>query len=283
MMNKKILALVLALVMMLSLAACGGNGGETTTAAGDTTAAGETASDLAYIQDKGELVIGYTEFAPMNYKDDNGEFVGFETEFAKAVCKELGVNAKFQLISWEAKETELKSKNIDCIWNGLTITPEREEAMSISTPYMANKQVLIVKKENADKYLKAEDMKDAKIVAEAESAGEEVAQSDEFFATAKYTAVKDQKTALMEVASGVADGCVVDYVLSIGMIGEGTDYSDLVVVESLAFADEQYGIAFRKGSDTTAKVNEIITKLVENGELNKIAGTYKLTEQIIAK
>ena len=282
-MNKKILALVLALVMMLSLAACGGNGAETTTAAGDTTAAEDAVSDLAYIQDKGELVIGYTEFAPMNYKDDNGEFVGFETEFAKAVCKELGVNAKFQLISWEAKETELKSKTIDCIWNGLTITPEREEAMSLSTPYMANKQVLIVKKENADKYLKAEDMKDAKIVAEAESAGEEVAKSDEFFATAKYTAVKDQKTALMEVASGVADGCVVDYVLSIGMIGEGTDYSDLVVVESLAFADEQYGIAFRKGSDTTAKVNEIITKLVENGELNKIAETYKLTEQIIAK
>lgn len=282
-MNKKILALVLALVMMLSLAACGGNGAEATTAAGDTTAAEDAVSDLAYIQDKGELVIGYTEFAPMNYKDDNGEFVGFETEFAKAVCKELGVNAKFQLISWEAKETELKSKTIDCIWNGLTITPEREETMSISTPYMANKQVLIVKKENADKYLKAEDMKDAKIVAEAESAGEEVAKSDEFFATAKYTAVKDQKTALMEVASGVADGCVVDYVLSIGMIGEGTDYSDLVVVESLAFADEQYGIAFRKGSDTTAKVNEIITKLVENGELNKIAETYKLTEQIIAK
>ena len=282
-MNKKILALVLALVMMLSLAACGGNGAETTTAAGDTTAAEDAVSDLAYIQDKGELVIGYTEFAPMNYKDDNGEFVGFETEFAKAVCKELGVNAKFQLISWEAKETELKSKTIDCIWNVLTNTPEREETMSISTPYMANKQVLIVKKENADKYLKAEDMKDAKIVAEAESAGEEVAKSDEFFATAKYTAVKDQKTALMEVASGVADGCVVDYVLSIGMIGEGTDYSDLVVVESLAFADEQYGIAFRKGSDTTAKVNEIITKLVENGELNKIAETYKLTEQIIAK
>ncbi|MGN1443399.1 MAG: transporter substrate-binding domain-containing protein, partial [Acutalibacteraceae bacterium] len=252
------------------------------TAAGDTTAA-DAASDLAYIQEKGEMIIGYTEFAPMNYKDDNGEFVGFETEFAKAVCKELGVEAKFQLISWEAKETELKSKNIDCIWNGLTITPEREEAMSISTPYMANKQVLIVKKDNADKYLKAEDMKDVNIVAEAESAGEEVAKTDKFFASAKYTPVEDQKTALMEVASGTADGCVVDYVLSIGMIGEGTDYEDLVVVESLAFADEQYGIAFRKDSDVTAKVNEAITKLVESGELNTIAEKYKLSEQIIAK
>ena len=282
-MNKKLLALVLALVMMLSLAACGGNGGDATTAAGDTTAADDAASDLAYIQGKGEMIIGYTEFAPMNYKDDNGEFVGFETEFAKAVCKELGVEAKFQLISWEAKETELKSKNIDCIWNGLTISPEREKAMSISTPYMANKQVLIVKKENADKYLKAEDMKDVNIVAEAESYGEEVAKTDKFFASAKYTPVEDQKTALMEVASGTADACVVDYVLSIGMIGEGTDYEDLVVVESLAFKDEQYGIAFRKGSDTTAKVNEAITKLAESGELAKIAEKYKLAEQIIAK
>ena len=105
----------------------------------------ETDSDWAYIQQKGELVIGFTYFAPMNYEDENGEFVGFETEFAKAVCEELGVKAKFQEISWAAKETELAAKNIDCIWNGMTITEEREEAMSITIPYMANKQVLVVK------------------------------------------------------------------------------------------------------------------------------------------
>lgn len=105
----------------------------------------ETDSDYQYIMDKGELVIGITYFAPMNYMDENNNLVGFETEFAKAVCEKLGVEAKFQEISWKAKETELAAKNIDCIWNGMTITPEREENMSVSIPYMQNKQVKVVK------------------------------------------------------------------------------------------------------------------------------------------
>ena len=105
----------------------------------------ETDSDYKYVKEKGKLVIGITYFAPMNYQNDDGELVGFETEFAKAVCAKLGVEAEFQEISWAAKETELAAKNIDCIWNGMTITPEREEAMSISIPYMQNKQVKVVK------------------------------------------------------------------------------------------------------------------------------------------
>ena len=282
-MKKKSIALILAalaVIMCFALAACGGAGN---TDEPSTDAPEATASDLDYIKEKGEMIIGYTEFAPMNYKNDAGEFVGFETDFAKAVCEELGVEAKFQLISWEAKETELAAKTIDCIWNGMTITPERLEAMSISTPYMANKQVLIVKAENADKYLKPEDMDGVKVVAEVESAGEGVAKEDAFFAKAQYTSVADQATALMEVASGVSDACVVDYVLSIGMIGEGTDYEDLVVVDALAFADEEYGIAFRKDSDTTAAVNEAISALVANGKLQEIAANYKLEKQLIAK
>ena len=283
-MNKKIIALVLAVLMAAMcfvFAACGDKGGETTDPAETTAATAE--SDLDYIKANGKMIIGYTEFAPMNYKDDEGNLVGFETEFAKAVCEELGVEAQFQLIDWGAKETELKSKTIDCIWNGMTITPERQAEMEISTAYMANKQVLLVKAENADKYLTAEDLKGANIVAEIESAGEGVAKENELFAEAKYTAVDSQAKALMEVASGVADGCVVDYVLSIGMIGEGTDYEDLVVVDELAFAEEEYGIAFRKGADTCAAVNEAISNLVESGKLAEIAKTYKLEAQIIAK
>ena len=283
-MNKKIIALVLAVLMAAMcfvFAACGDKGGETTDPAETTAATAE--SDLDYIKANGKMIIGYTEFAPMNYKDDEGNLVGFETEFAKAVCEELGVEAQFLLIDWGAKETELKSKTIDCIWNGMTITPERQAEMEISTAYMANKQVLLVKAENADKYLTAEDLKGANIVAEIESAGEGVAKENELFAEAKYTAVDSQAKALMEVASGVADGCVVDYVLSIGMIGEGTDYEDLVVVDELAFAEEEYGIAFRKGADTCAAVNEAISNLVESGKLAEIAKTYKLEAQIIAK
>ena len=282
-MKKKTLAIVLAIlavVMCFTFAAC--NGGNENTE--DTTAANaEVASDLAYIKENGKMIIGYTEFAPMNYKDDNGELIGFETEFAKAVCAELGVEPVFQLIDWGAKETELKSKTIDCIWNGMTITPERQAEMEISTAYMANKQVLLVKAENADKYTTAEALEGANIVAEIESAGESVAKEDAFFAGANYTAVDSQAKALMEVKSGVADGCVVDYVLSIGMIGEGTDYEDLVVVDELAFADEEYGIAFRKGADTCKAVNDAMKALADNGKLAEIAEKYKLTEQILVK
>ncbi len=282
-MKKKTLAIVLAIlavVMCFTFAACNG-GGENTD---DTTAANaETASDLDYIKANGKMIIGYTEFAPMNYKDDNGELIGFETEFAKAVCAELGVEPVFQLIDWGAKETELKSKTIDCIWNGMTITPDRQAEMEISTAYMANKQVLLVKAENADKYTTAVAFEGANIVAEIESAGESVAKEDAFFAGANYTAVDSQAKALMEVKSGVADGCVVDYVLSIGMIGEGTDYEDLVVVDELAFADEEYGIAFRKGADTCQAVNDAMKALADNGKLAEIAEKYKLTEQILVK
>ena len=101
--------------------------------------------DLAYVKEKGELVIGMTLFAPMNYYDENKELIGFETEFAKAVCEKLGVKAKFVEINWDTKEIELNAKSIDCIWNGMTITEERQANMSISVPYMQNKQVMVAK------------------------------------------------------------------------------------------------------------------------------------------
>ena len=274
---KKLLAVLLAALMLFAFAACGGDKTATDTNTNATT------SDLEYVKNNGKLIIGYTEFAPMNYYDAEGNFIGFETDFAKAICAELGVEAEFQLIKWSAKETELASKNIDCIWNGMTITPERAEAMSISTPYMANKQVLVVRAADAEKYTTAEAMNGVAVVAEQESAGEEVITTDAFFAGAEYTAVGDMATALKEVKAMTADACVVDYVTSIGMIGEGTDYADLVVVDAMAFADEQYGIAFRKDSDVTAAVNAAITKLVDNGTLADIAADYKLAEQIIAK
>ena len=278
---KKVLALVLSLVLVVgvvaTLAACGGKDDA-------------PQSDFEYIQEKGELVIGITYFAPMNYFDENNELVGFETEFAKAVCEKLGVEAKFQEISWSAKETELAGKSIDCIWNGMTITAERQEAMDISTPYLANKQVLVVKADKLAEIKALTSGKGLNVVAEKESAGEEVASTDAFFAdpdaiktTYVITAVDTQSKAFTEVASGIADACVVDYVCSIGMIGEGTDFENLVVVDTLNFADEQYGIAFRKGSDVDDKVNAAITELVNDGTLANIATKYKLEEQVIAK
>ncbi len=272
---KKALSIVMSLVLVFGIvaafASCGGNT--------DTDAA----SDFEYIKEKGEMVIGITYFEPMNYMDDNGELVGFETEFAKAVCEKLGVTAKFQEIDWNSKETELNAKNIDCIWNGMTIDEERLANMAISTPYMANKQVLVVKADRLAEVSALTTADGLAIVAEKGSAGEEVATTAAFFADAAFTAVDKQSKALTEVAAGTADGCVVDYVCSIGMIGEGTDFEDLVVVDTLAFNDEQYGIAFRKGCDTVDKVNEAITELVNDGTLQKIAEKYELGEQLIAK
>ena len=260
-----ILALVLAVSAMLTFGACGKDAADMT--------------DAEYIADKGELVIGITYFEPMNYIGADGELTGFETEFATAVCEKIGVKPVFQKIEWKTKEIELNGKTIDCIWNGMTITDDRLATMSISVPYMANKQVLVVKAGNEN----LTSVDGLSIVAESESAGQEVIETDAFFANAEFTAVTDQATALLEVKNGTADACVVDYVLSIGMIGAGTSYEDLVVVDSQAFADEEYGVAFRQGSDMTEKVNQAMAELKADGTLDTIAAKYKLQEQIIVK
>lgn len=269
---KKLLSLILALSLVFALAACGG-----TSVATDPSDATEVVdSDAAYIENKGSLVIGMTLFAPMDYFDDNGELIGFEAEFGKAVCEKLGLNAEFVEINWDSKEMELNAKNIDCIWNGMTITPERAENMSISIPYMTNKQVVVTKAENAEKY--AASLAGATIVAEAGSAGEELATTNDFFADANFIPVDSMAKALMDVAAGTSDVAIVDYVASIGSIGEGTDFENLVVVETEEFSPEEYGIAFRKGSDMTAKVNAAIEELAADGTLTEIASKYKLDE-----
>ena len=238
-------------------------------------------SDLEYVQGKGKLTIGMTLFAPMDYLDDNGELVGFEVDFGKAVCEKLGVEPEFVEINWDAKETELNAKNIDCVWNGMTITEERKENMSISNPYMINKQVVVAKKENADKY--KDNAKAALVVAEAGSAGEELATGNDFFKDAEFTAVDSMAKALMDVSAGTSDIAIVDYIAALGSIGEGTDFENLVVVETESFNQEEYGIAFRKGSDLTAKVNEIISELVADGTLAEIAKKYNLGDVLSAK
>lgn len=275
---KKIITVILAGIMAMTvLAACGT---APATKTDDNTASTETTSDLEYIKNKGSMTIGITLFAPMNYKENN-ELTGFETEFAKAVCEKLGVEPDFQEINWDSKEVELNSKNIDCIWNGMTITDERRENMSISTSYMNNKQVMIVKAEDADKFKDSID--GASIVAEAGSTGEELAQKDPFFAAGKYTGVDSQAKALMDVASGTSDIAIVDYVTSIGSIGDDTDFSGLTVVEDKEFALDEYGVAFRKGSDITEEVNKIMKELYDDGTLKTLADKYKLTELLMAQ
>ena len=263
---KKIIAVIAAAAALFTMSACGAK-------------KTDTASDMEYIKEKGNMVIGYTLFAPMNYMED-GELIGFETDLAKAVCEKLGVEAKFQEINWDSKEMELNSKTIDCIWNGMTITNERKENMSVSNPYMGNRQVLVVNKDRAAELEASVD--GAKIVAEAGSAGEETVLADSFFEKADFTAVDSQAKGLMEVKAGVSDAVVLDYIMALGSVGKGTDFEDMVIVDK-NFEEEEYGIAFRKGSDVTAKVNETLKELAADGTLNEIAKRYNLADLLLIK
>lgn len=279
---KKVIALLMAAAMTATaLVGCGGSSASSSKASSDAAGSG----DWTYIEQKGDFVIGITYFEPMNYLDETGELTGFETEFATKVCEEMGVTPKFQKIDWDSKEVELNAKTIDCIWNGLTITDERKENMGISTPYMENKQVMVVKADKADDFSADKALTgDVTVVAEKKSAGEDVAKGDEFFAAANYVSVDSQAKALLEVKSGTADVAIIDYVMSIGTLKDGSDYGDLTVVEDMSFAPEQYGIAIRKDStETLEKLNEAIQKVADNGELEQIAEKYNLKDLLLVE
>lgn len=287
-MKKRGIALVLAAVLVLmtfAFAACGNDpapGNEVgTTDEVATSESASAASDLADVQAKGEMVIGITYFAPMNYLDDNNELVGFETEFSKAVCAKLGVEAKFQEIIWDSKVMELNSGNIDCIWNGMTMTDELAEQIDFSTPYMANKQVCVIRTENADTYTDLASMNGATVVAESGSAGESAATSDPNL-SGKFISVTAQADGLNEVKAGTADVAVMDAVMAYSMVGENTDFSDLTVLDVFGDdADEQYAVGFRKGSSLTAAVNTAMAELAADGTLDQIARTYGLESRIL--
>ncbi len=254
----KIVSIVLAVVMLAAFCtACGEN---------------KTASDFEYVSGNKKMVIGYTVYAPMNYEED-GKLVGFDTEFAEAVCNKLGVEPEFVVIDWDNKFLELESKSIDCIWNGMTITDEAKLNASVSKAYVKNAQVVVMNKDKADTYKTAEDMKDLKFVAEAGSAGETAIKDNGL--DKNYTEVAAQSDALLEVMSGSADACVIDITMANAMTGEGTSYAALTSVCELT--TEEYGIAFRKESDLTEKVNAIMDELKADGTLVDIAKKYNLT------
>lgn len=279
---KKIIALFMAAAMSAAaLAGCGGSSSASSNSSSENTGSG----DWSYIQEKGDFVIGITYFEPMNYLDDNGELTGFETEFATKVCEEMGVTPKFQKIDWDSKEVELNAKTIDCIWNGLTITDERKENMDITMPYMENKQVMVVKADKASDFTADKALtSDVTVVAEKQSAGEDVAKDNEYFSQATYVSVDSQAKALLEVKSGTADVAIIDYVMSIGTLKDGSDYADLSVVEDMSFAPEQYGIAIRKNStETLEKLNAAIQKVADDGELDKIAEKYNLKDLLLVE
>lgn len=229
-------------------------------------------SDVAYVQNKGTLIVGITDYAPMDYKDENDEWTGFDAEFARAVAAELGVEAQFIEIDWDNKFFELEAKSIDCIWNGMTITDEAMRNTSVSDPYVKNAQVVVMNKAAATDYNAIELLQGLRFAAEAGSAGA-AALAD--LGIQRVTEVQSQSAALMEVAAGTADACVIDITMANAMTGEGTAYPDMGIAQEVS--REEYGIGFRKESDLTAKVNEIMEKLMADGTLDALAAKYELT------
>ena len=273
--TKKLLALLLAGAMSLSLLA--GCGGGNDAATDDTAANGTDDTSAHYVQDKGTMVIGYTVYEPMNYTDENGEFTGFDTEFARAVCEKLGVEPEFVEINWDTKVIELDAKSIDCIWNGMTITDDLKENISVSDPYVKNMQVVVIKDSNKDKFTDTASLAGATLVAEAGSAGQAAVEADENLSQATLTTVTKQTDALLEIESGASDAAILDWTLAKSMIGEGTDFADLMMIDGAELSVEEYGIGFRKDSDLCTKVNEIMAELVEDGTLPALAEKYGLS------
>ena len=283
---KKLFALILALAMVFALAACGEEpAAESEEPAAESAAPAESEapaedageSDLAYVQDKGTLIVGITEFEPMDYQSADGEWIGFDADMAKAFAESLGVTAEFQVIEWDNKVMELDGKTIDVVWNGMTLTDEVLSAMERSNAYCNNAQVVILPAGVADQYPDAASMAELNFAVETGSAGEDMAIENGF----AYTPVVDQATAVLEVSSGTCDAAIIDSLMAAAMVGEGTSYADLTY--TIQLNSEEYGVGFRKGSDLCAALNEFFVDAYADGTMLEIADTYGVSAALIAQ
>ena len=227
------------------------------------------------------VVVGYTLYAPMNYLDDDGTLIGYDTELAEAVFEELGYEVIFQEIDWDSKYTDVNSGAIDCIWNGFTANTAdsdgilRAEKVDFSYNYMENRQVIVCKADAG--IASAEDLVGKMGAVESGSAGEAYAETLEG-ATTK--GCSKQTDCLMEVLSGAADFAVLDAQLAKSYAGQG-DYAELVIVEALSSDVEYYAIGFKKGSDLTAEVNKALEKLAADGTIAALAEKYGVANTAI--
>ena len=262
---KKIIAITLAVLMAVMTFAFAGCGDKKT-----------TDSDLEYVKEKGTLVVGITDFEPMDYKvKGSDEWVGFDADMAKAFAKSLGVEVQFVEIEWDNKVMEINNKSIDCVWNGMTLVDEVTSAMSCTNPYCNNAQVVVVKKDVADKYTTVEACKELNFAVEAGSAGMKMTKANGY----KFTEVKDQATALTEVSSGTCDAAVIDKLMAAAMVGEGTSNAGLTYTIDLN--SEEYGVGFRQGSDLTEKLNEFFKASLADGSMEQIAEKYGVQAALI--
>lgn len=283
---KKLLALLLAAMMVLSLAACGGDKPDDAEQDAQTNAPAEGSdaaeSDLSYVQDKGTLVVGITYFEPMDYKaEGSDEWIGFDADLAKLFAESLGVSVEFQEITWDYKVEELDSRAIDCVWNGMTLTDDVLAAMGTSNPYCTNYQTLVYPADRAAEFEGLTSLEGLNIAVESGSAGEDAAVA----LGATTVPVQAQSNALMEVAAGTSDAAVIDVLMAAEMTGEGTSYADLIyslnLNEAQDLPSEEYGVGFRQGSDLVDAFNTFLAEKTADGTVLEVATTYGLQDAVI--
>ena len=285
-MKNKVLAISLVGAMAFSLAACG-NSSSSSSASKSTssassassksssTASTSSESDMQYVIDKGTLVVGITNFEPMDYMDEDGNWVGFDADLATAFADSLGVDVEFMEIDWNNKILELDGKTIDCVWNGMTLTDDVKASMETSKPYCTNAQVIVVPADKAEQYATAEACKELSFAVENGSAGKDMAVENGF----KYTEVSAQSDAVAEVASGTSDAAIIDLLMAGAMVGEGTGFAKLTYTAKLN--SEDYGVGFRKGSDLAAALNDFFAASLADGSMEKVAEQYGVQESLI--
>ncbi len=284
---KKFLVILMAVMMVFSVTACSSTeesaapesapASESVAAESVATESADAESDLGYIQEKGVLVVGITDFAPMDYREEGSdEWVGFDADMARLFAEDLGVEVEFLEINWDNKLLELDAKGIDMIWNGMTLTDEVKSGSSTSIPYCNNGQVVVLPADMADQYQDADSLVDLQFVAENGSAGAAQLEALEL----DFLAVDTQAKALMEVASGASEACVIDLLMAGAMIGEGTSYPDLTYTVQLN--SEEYGVSFRVDSDVTEVFNTFWQDAYAAGTVIEVAEKYGVQESVIA-
>lgn len=259
---KKVVALLAAAMLLLAMAGC------------SKQPVNET-SDMDYVKEKGKLVVGITDFAPMDYQDESGAWIGFDADLAKAFGEKLGVEVEFSVITWKFKVAELDNKTIDCVWNGMTLTDDVRAQMACSKAYCKNAQVVVMKADKIGKYETIDDMKELRFAVEQGSAGEEIAEENKL----TTVSVATQADALMEVAGGTSDAAIIDLLMAGAMIGEGTSYEKLTY--NLRLSEEEYGVGFRSGSDLADELNSFLAEAYADGTIAKLADTYKVSKDTI--
>lgn len=242
---------------------------------GDTVSVIEQGqSDLEYVQEKGTLVVGVTDFAPMDYRVEE-EWQGFDAELAAAFAKSLGVTPEFVEIDWDKKTELLENGSIDCIWNGMTMTEELQETISCSDPYLSNAQVVVLRNEDREHYDTLESCQHMLFAVEAGSTGESLLKELKY----RYTTYSTQIEALESVSQKKADATVIDIIMAAYYTDEGQEFENLGF--DIALNDERLCIGFRKDSDLLERVNEFLKASYENGIIRNLAEQYGIESAVL--